>query len=112
MSLQPSYPQTPPAKSNKKPWIILGIAIGIPTLLMGGCVACVALLGLSGAGSLNPANSNSRPASSTSFSSSQPATPSRPEIDGMPVYKTGEVVNVGYMLYKVYGAWYTNTLIG
>ena len=30
----------------------------------------------------------------------------------MPVYKTGETVNVGYMQYQVYGAWYTNRLSG
>jgi len=64
MNPQPPYPQTPLAKSNKKLWIILGIVIGIPTILMGGCVACVALLGLSGANNPSLANSNVRPASS------------------------------------------------
>ncbi len=28
----------------------------------------------------------------------------------MPVYKTGENVNVGYMQYEVYDAWYTDRL--
>jgi hypothetical protein len=67
MNPQPTYPQgnypqtPPPAKSNKKLWIILGLLIGIPTILMGGCVACVALLGLSAANNPNLANSNSAP---------------------------------------------------
>lgn len=119
MNPQP-YPQTPPpAKSNKKLWIILGIVIGVPTILMGGCVACVALLGLSGMNNANLATSNARPATSTNASSaatntspSQPAAPSRAEIDGMPVYKTGETLSVGYMQYKVYDSWYTNRLSG
>jgi hypothetical protein len=69
---QPPYPQgnfqqTPPAKSNKKLWIILGLLIGVPTVLMGGCVACMALLGLSAANNPNLANVNA-----TSSSTSTP----------------------------------------
>jgi len=115
---QQPYPPTgfqqPQPKSNKKLWIILGIIIGVPVILMGGCAACVALLGLSAANNPNLANRNSPPASSSTSnpSSSQPAAPARPEIDGMPVFKTGESVNVGYMQYKVYDSWYTNRLSG
>jgi len=108
----PTQFQQPQPKSNKKLWIILGIVIGVPVILMGGCAACVALLSLSAANNPNLANRNSPPTSSSTSntSSSQPATPVRPEIDGMPVYKTGENVNVGYMQYEVYDAWYTNRL--
>lgn len=71
MNPQPTYPQgsypqpQPPAKSNKKLWIILGLLIGVPTILMGGCVACVALLGLSAANNPRLANLNSAPGSSS-----------------------------------------------
>jgi hypothetical protein len=37
----------PQAKSNKKLWIILGSVIGMLVIIMGGCVACGALIGLS-----------------------------------------------------------------
>ena len=68
---QQPYPQgnvqqvPPPAKSNKKLWIILGIVIGVPVILMGGCAACVALLGLSAANNPNLANRNATPASTS-----------------------------------------------
>ena len=43
-SPQPTPPATP---ANKKQWIILGSVIGVLVILMGGCVACGALIGLS-----------------------------------------------------------------
>ena len=52
-----NFPQQPlPQQANgiKKQWIILGVVIGVLVLVMGGCVACGALIGLS---SLNNANS-------------------------------------------------------
>lgn len=53
-----NFPQQPiPEQTTgiKKQWIILGAVIGVLVLVMGGCVACGALIGLS---SLN--NSNTR----------------------------------------------------
>jgi len=58
----PANPSQPQPKSNKKLWIILGLLIGVPTVLMGGCIACAALLGLSGANKPNLANTNPAPA--------------------------------------------------
>jgi len=47
----PQQPHPPtylaPPKSNKKLWIILGVALGVVLISMGGCVACASLLGLS-----------------------------------------------------------------
>ena len=43
---QPS-PEYVPSKSNKKVWIIVGSLVGGLVIIMGGCVACVALIGLS-----------------------------------------------------------------
>jgi hypothetical protein len=37
----------PSSSSNKKAWIILGSIIGVLVIVMGGCVACGALIGLS-----------------------------------------------------------------
>ncbi|CAN5379593.1 hypothetical protein BH18ACI2_BH18ACI2_04990 [soil metagenome] len=53
-----NYPQ-PQSKSNKKLWIILGVLIGIPTILMSGCVACVAILGVIGSQN-QPARTSTR----------------------------------------------------
>lgn len=44
---QPSGNIQSPAKSNTKLWIILGSVIGVLVIVMGGCVACGALIGLS-----------------------------------------------------------------
>lgn len=46
---QPSPPENipMPTKSNKKLWIILGSIIGVLVIMLGGCVACGALIGLS-----------------------------------------------------------------
>ena len=46
---QPSPPENVQrqAESNKKLWIVLGSIIGMCVILMGGCVACGALFGLS-----------------------------------------------------------------
>lgn len=41
-----AQPQPPPP-TNKKRWIILGSVIGVLVIVMGGCVACGALIGLS-----------------------------------------------------------------
>lgn len=46
-------PQPPQPTGIKKQWIILGAVIGLLVLVMGGCVACGALIGLS---SLNNQN--------------------------------------------------------
>ena len=43
----PPAPPAPAANSNKKTWIILGVVIGLLVIVMGGCVACGALIGLS-----------------------------------------------------------------
>jgi tRNA_anti-like/GYF domain 2 len=40
-------PVSSPAKSNKKMWVILGVLVGVPTVLLGGCVAFLALVGSS-----------------------------------------------------------------
>lgn len=46
---QPPFPSDiqSPAKTNTKLWIILGSIIGVLVIVMGGCVACGALIGLS-----------------------------------------------------------------
>src|SRR5687768_11104037 len=113
-----SYPQppyqppvlqpTPPSrKSNKALWIILGLVIGIPTVLLGGCVACVALLSVTNNSSLANRN-NSRAVNNSSASSA--SAPERAEIDGMKVYRPGETANVGYMQYQVVTSWYSTRL--
>lgn len=43
----PPTPHAPSANSNKRTWIILGAVIGVLVIVMGGCVACGALIGLS-----------------------------------------------------------------
>ena len=43
---QPS-PEYVPSKSNMKVWIIVGSLVGALVIMMGGCVACGALIGLS-----------------------------------------------------------------
>lgn len=49
MNSTPPYAQaSPPAKSSKALWVVLGVIIGVPTILMGGCVACFAILGAVG----------------------------------------------------------------
>lgn len=111
---QPPYQQpvsqpTPPSKSNKALWIILGLIIGIPTVLLGGCVACVALLSVTNNSSLANRNS-SRAVNDSSASSASASAPGRAEIDGMKVYRTGETANVGYMQYRVVGSWYSMRL--
>ena len=40
-------PEYVPAKSNMKVWIIVGSIVGALVIMMGGCVACGALIGLS-----------------------------------------------------------------
>ena len=47
-------------RSNKKSWIILGTVIGILVIVMGGCVACGALIGLSRLNEDGPTTSDSR----------------------------------------------------
>src|SRR4051812_48223403 len=104
---QQPYPpnnfQQPQPQNNKWLWIILGIVIGVPVIAMGGCAACVAIIGLSAKNNPSVATRSAPPASSSSSTGSsataspQPAASTRPEIDGMPVFKTGETVNVGYM---------------
>jgi hypothetical protein len=55
-----NFPQQPvPAQSNKKLWIILGSVIGVLVIVMGGCVACGALIGLSRLSNENVASSDS-----------------------------------------------------
>src|SRR6185503_20358820 len=43
----PQQPLPPQATGIKKQWIILGSVIGVLVLVLGGCVACGALIGLS-----------------------------------------------------------------
>jgi hypothetical protein len=50
------------AKSNSKLWIILGSVIGVLVIIMGGCVACGALIGLS---QLNKEGSATSPSKSS-----------------------------------------------
>lgn len=115
-SPQPPYPQgafqpaSPQAKSHKALWIVLGLVIGIPTLLLGGCVACVVLLSATSNSNLANRNTAQRSNDSSSASSSAPVSSERTEIDGMKVYRTGETVNVGYMQYEVVSSWYSNRL--
>ncbi len=44
---QPLPPNTGQAQPNRKKWVILGSVIGGLVIVMGGCVACGALIGLS-----------------------------------------------------------------
>lgn len=53
----PQQPLPPQTTGIKKQWIILGAVIGVLVLVMGGCVACGALIGLS---SLNNSNSEAQ----------------------------------------------------
>ncbi len=48
-----AQPQQPAPKSNKTLWIVLGIIIGVPVILMGGCAACVVVAGLIGSQNQN-----------------------------------------------------------
>src|SRR5687767_10811311 len=99
---QPPYPHginqptSQPAKSHKVLWIVLGLVIGIPTVLLGGCVACVVLLSATSNSNLANRNtvqaSNKSSSTSSSSSSSSSAAAERTEIDGMKVYRTGENV--------------------
>jgi hypothetical protein len=52
--------QPPPAESGgiKKQWIILGAVIGVLVIVLGGCVACGALIGLSSLSNSNVAETN------------------------------------------------------
>jgi hypothetical protein len=50
--------QSLPPQSNKKLWIILGSVIGLLVIVMGGCVACGALIGLSSLSNSNVANTD------------------------------------------------------
>ncbi|HEX3282339.1 MAG TPA: hypothetical protein VHR36_13975 [Pyrinomonadaceae bacterium] len=43
----PQQPLAPQSSGIKKQWIILGAVIGVLVIVMGGCVACGALIGLS-----------------------------------------------------------------
>src|ERR1041385_6657165 len=54
---------SPPAAphSNKKLWIILGSVLGVLVLVMGGCVACGALIGLSRLSNQNVASDGDNP---------------------------------------------------
>jgi hypothetical protein len=52
-------PPPPAATANKKQWIILGSVIGVLVILMGGCIACGALIGLSRLTSETAATSDS-----------------------------------------------------
>ena len=62
----PQPPPTPPANPNKKLWIILGSVIGLLVIVMGGCVACGALIGLSRLSDENaPRSSDGREGTST-----------------------------------------------
>jgi hypothetical protein len=102
-------PTPPPTKSNKVLWIILGLVIGIPTILLGGCVACVALLSVTS--NSNLANGNrTGGANNSSTSSGSTSAAGRAEIDGMKIYQTGEAANVGYMQYTVLSSWYSTRL--
>jgi hypothetical protein len=56
-----SSQQPLPTQSNKKLWIILGSVIGVLVLVMGGCVACGALIGLSSLSNENVASSDGDP---------------------------------------------------
>ncbi len=58
-----------PAKSNKKLWVILGVLIGVPTVLLGGCVVFLALVGSS---VTNLPTASSRAPSSSSTAPSVP----------------------------------------
>jgi hypothetical protein len=56
-----NFPQQPlPRESGgiKKQWIILGSVIGVLVIVLGGCVACGALIGLSSLSNSNVANTN------------------------------------------------------
>lgn len=70
----PPQPPPPAQKSNKVLWIVLGLLIGIPTVLGAGCVACVAILGVAGsqqqAGTASSSGTSTASSSGTSSSSS------------------------------------------
>jgi len=54
----PPQPLPPQSSGIKKQWIILGAVIGVLVILLGGCVACGALIGLSSLSNSNVANTN------------------------------------------------------
>ena len=98
MSYQPQYSQPgapapqQAAKSNKWVWVILGAVIGVPTILMGGCVACVAIFGAIGSQQQSSASAPS-PTGGSSYSSSAPAscttvTPACPDFHLLQVVKS------------------------
>lgn len=66
MTSYPHHPSSPESiqlqtRGNKKLWIILGSIIGLLVIVMGGCVACGALIGLSRLSDDRPTASDSRP---------------------------------------------------
>ncbi len=109
---QNNFQQPPPKpKSNKWLWIILGLVIGVPTVLMGGCVACIALIGSTAKDQPSVATSNTT-SSGTTKSTQTNAAPARTKVNGLEVYKTGESVGIGSLGYQVYDSWYTSKLSG
>jgi len=54
----PQQPTPPQASGIKRQWIILGSVIGVLVLVLGGCVACGALIGLSSLTNSNLANTD------------------------------------------------------
>ena len=105
-----NFQQPPPKpKSKKWLWIILGLVIGVPTVLMGGCAAIIALTSMTyEQGKRNASNTNS-----IDIKISTPNSESaRQKVNGLDVYKTGENVSVGAFGYQVYGSWYSNKLSG
>ena len=55
----PNQPLPPQSTGIKKQWIILGSVIGVLVLVLGGCVACGALIGLSSLSNSNSASTES-----------------------------------------------------
>ncbi|HXL80027.1 MAG TPA: hypothetical protein VN951_04045 [Pyrinomonadaceae bacterium] len=55
----PQPPLPPQATGIKKQWLILGAVIGVLVLVLGGCIACGALIGLSSLNNSNLANTDS-----------------------------------------------------
>lgn len=96
------YPPTnlgqPQPASNRKLWIILGMIVGTSTLLTGGCVAFMALLGSAGKDDPKLAINNPTPASPTpaqATSAEGSAVTSSPATASTPAYTEKE-----YQLYR------------
>ncbi len=81
-------------KGNRKLWIILGSVIGVLLLSMGGCVACVTLIGLSAFHSdeQNDGTTNAPGGAPRTNTASSSSMPTFPRLSARPNEATGAVL--------------------